>query len=275
VPYLLGWDKKKARARAMELLEKVGLPTTFAKRYPFQLSGGQQQRVGVARALAADPPIMLMDEPFSAVDPVVRKSLQDEFLRLQDELGKTIVFVTHDVDEAIKLGNKIAVLRTGGHLAQFDSPENLLAAPADEFVESFVGVDRGIRRLSFFRASGLPLRDKAVLPETATGEDARRVAKEEGDGWVLVVDADRRPLGWVDADQAAPERRLGDLELMPIGHPFHVARDSIRAALDAAVLSVVGCAVGVDADGRVIGTATQADIGEAIRHAAHADGGAG
>jgi osmoprotectant transport system ATP-binding protein len=259
----------------MELIEQVGLSTTFAKRYPFQLSGGQQQRVGVARALAADPPIMLMDEPFSAVDPVVRKNLQDEFLRLQDDLGKTIVFVTHDVDEAIKLGNKIAVLRTGGKLAQFDSPENLLAAPADDFVESFLGADRGIRRLSFFRASGLPLREGSVLKDSATGEDAKRVAKDEGDSWVLVVDDARRPLGWLDADQTAPERRLGDLAHTPIGHPFYVERDSLRAALDAAVLSEVGRAVGVDVDGRVIGTATQADIGEAIRQAGHAGGGAG
>jgi len=267
VPYLLGWDKKKARARAMELLEKVGLPTTFAKRYPFQLSGGQQQRVGVARALAADPPIMLMDEPFSAVDPVVRKSLQDEFLRLQDELGKTIVFVTHDVDEAIKLGNKIAVLRTGGKLAQFDSPENLLAAPADDFVESFVGVDRGIRMLSFFSARGLPLSDGAVLPGTATGEEAKRVAKETGDRWVLVVDAERRPLGWVDAEQVPAERRLSGLQLTPYGHTFVVSRDSLKAALDATVLSVVGRAVGVDDDGHVLGTVTQADIGEAAKQA--------
>jgi osmoprotectant transport system ATP-binding protein len=265
VPYLLGWDKKKARTRAMELLAKVGLPDTFAKRYPYQLSGGQQQRVGVARALAADPPIMLMDEPFSAVDPVVRKNLQDEFLRLQDDLGKTIVFVTHDVDEAIKLGNKIAVLREGGHLAQFDSPETLLAAPADDFVEAFLGVDRGIRMLSFFRSSGLPLRDDAILPDTATGDEAKRVAKETGEPWVLVVDSERRPLGWVEPEQAPSERTLGQLDLTPYGHTFTVSRDSLKAALDATVLSVVGRAVAVDDDGQVVGTVTQADIGEAAK----------
>lgn len=147
VPFLLGTDKKEARKTALELLERVGLPPHFAKRYPAQLSGGQQQRVGVARALAADPPVMLMDEPFSAVDPVVREQLQDEFLRLQQELGKTIVFVTHDIDEAIKLGDQVAVLRVGGHLAQLASPVELLSRPIDAFVAGFVGRDRGYRAL--------------------------------------------------------------------------------------------------------------------------------
>jgi osmoprotectant transport system ATP-binding protein len=143
VPLLLGWPKAKARARALEVLERVGLPGAMADRYPAQLSGGQQQRVGVARALAADPPVMLMDEPFSAVDPVVREQLQDEFLRLQGELGKTIVFVTHDIDEAIKLGDRVAVMRVGGHLAQLSDPAYLLAHPADDFVADFLGRDRG------------------------------------------------------------------------------------------------------------------------------------
>jgi osmoprotectant transport system ATP-binding protein len=150
VPLLLGWSKDRARARARELMERVGLDPAMAKRYPFQLSGGQQQRVGVARALAADPPVMLMDEPFSAVDPVVRKSLQDEFLRLQSELKKTIVFVTHDIDEAIKLGHRIAVFQVGGTLAQYATPRELLAAPAGDFVTEFLGGERGIKRLSFF-----------------------------------------------------------------------------------------------------------------------------
>ena len=134
VPLLLGQNKREARAKALELLERVGLPASFAKRYPAQLSGGQQQRVGVARALAADPPVMLMDEPFSAVDPVVREQLQNEFLRLQSELGKTIVFVTHDIDEAIKLGDQVAVMRVGGKLAQLATPADLLSNPVDDFV---------------------------------------------------------------------------------------------------------------------------------------------
>jgi osmoprotectant transport system ATP-binding protein len=151
VPYLLGWDKKKARATAMELMERVGLDTKMAKRYPFQLSGGQQQRVGVARALAADPPIMLMDEPFSAVDPIVRKSLQDEFLRLQSEVQKTIAFVTHDIDEAVKLGHRIAVFQVGGTLAQYATPDDLLAEPAEGFVREFLGGEKGLKRLRFNR----------------------------------------------------------------------------------------------------------------------------
>ena len=138
VPLLLGWDRKRARQCAAELMELVGLDASLAKRYPAQLSGGQQQRVGVARALAADPPVLLMDEPFSAVDPVVRESLQDELLRLQSELGKTILFVTHDINEAVKLGEKVAVFRAGGVLAQYDEPGAVLQSPADEFVASFV-----------------------------------------------------------------------------------------------------------------------------------------
>jgi len=149
VPSLLGWDRKKARARSLELLDLVGLdPDVFAKRYPHQLSGGQRQRVGVARALAADPPVLLMDEPFGAVDPVVRGRLQDEFRRLQRELGKTVVMVTHDIDEAVKMGDRVAVFAAGGRLAQYDVPAAVLGGPADEFVAEFVGGGRGLRRLA-------------------------------------------------------------------------------------------------------------------------------
>ena len=151
VPLLLGWRKAKAHERARELMDRVGLDPAMASRYPYQLSGGQQQRVGVARALAADPPIMLMDEPFSAVDPIVRKNLQDEFLRLQAELRKTIVFVTHDIDEAVKLGHRIAVFQVGGKLAQYATPEELLATPAEGFVTDFLGGERGLKRLRFFQ----------------------------------------------------------------------------------------------------------------------------
>ncbi|GAA0601045.1 ABC transporter ATP-binding protein [Actinomadura livida] len=263
VPYLLRWNKKKARARAHELMERVGLERSMARRYPFQLSGGQQQRVGVARALAADPPIMLMDEPFSAVDPVVRAELQDEFLRLQDELHKTIVFVTHDVDEAIKLGDRIAVFQTGGKLVQVDSPETLLARPADDFVAGFIGHDRGIRRLSFIPASSAPLSERDVLPADAPVERARDAAG----GWVLVVDADRRPLGWAAAAGLPASGVVGDASLAPIGHTFDVAGDSVRAALDAAILSPSGRAVGVDAEGRLAGVADQQDLSTAIARA--------
>ncbi|GAA2137594.1 ABC transporter ATP-binding protein [Actinomadura napierensis] len=260
VPYLLRWNKKKARATAHELMERVGLDPSMASRYPFQLSGGQQQRVGVARALAADPPIMLMDEPFSAVDPVVRAELQDEFLRLQAELHKTIVFVTHDIDEAIKLGDHVAVFQTGGKLVQFDAPQDLLAHPADGFVAGFIGHDRGIRRLSFVPASGAPLSERGVLAADTPVERAR----EADDGWVLVVDGDRRPLGWAATGVLPATGAVGDATLAPIGHTFAVESDSVRAALDAAILSPSGRAVGVDGDGRLVGVADQHDLTAAI-----------
>ncbi|MFJ9746557.1 ABC transporter ATP-binding protein [Streptomyces chartreusis] len=251
VPLLLGWSRKKARARAAELLELVGLPAEMAGRYPNQLSGGQQQRVGVARALGADPPVLLMDEPFSAVDPIVRAELQAEFIRLQKELHKTIVFVTHDIDEAIKLGDNIAVFRTGGRLAQFDTPERLLAQPADDFVAGFVGQDRGIRRLSFVKAAEVPLRDGAVLPASAPVARAR--AADEP--WVLVVDDEGRPLGWAAVAELPESGTLTDAPLKPLGHSFSLVDDSARAALDSALLSPSRLAVGVDADGAVVGVA--------------------
>ncbi|OOC52757.1 MULTISPECIES: ABC transporter ATP-binding protein [Nocardiopsis] len=265
VPLLLGWGRARARARAAELMELVGLEPSQARRYPHQLSGGQQQRVGVARALAADPPILLMDEPFSAVDPVVRASLQDELLRLQEELHKTVVFVTHDIDEAVRLGDRIAVFRPGGRLAQYDSPERLLAAPRDAFVESFVGYDRGVRRLSFFPARELSLREDVVFgDDTAAGAAA---ASMRGEPWALVVTGDHVPLGWAGAGQLArvpADTALGSLDLAPYGHTFAVDTDSLRAALDAAVLSPAGRAVGVDAAGRVVGVVSQEDLGTAL-----------
>ncbi|WP_090760616.1 ABC transporter ATP-binding protein [Nonomuraea maritima] len=251
VPYLLGWDRKKARTRAMELLERVGLDPALAGRYPFQLSGGQQQRVGVARALAADPPVLLMDEPFSAVDPIVRTSLQDELLRLQSELNKTIVFVTHDIDEAIKLGDRVAVLRVGGRLAQLAEPKTLLAEPADDFVREFLGHDRGIRRLQFVSTAGLRLRTDLTAPEGFSGDSP--------EPWLLVVDGEGRPVGWRSA------ARPGELE--PYG-TFVPGRDSMRAALDAALLSPSGCSVAVDEQGRVVGVATRNALDLALAEAA-------
>ncbi|MFJ6656966.1 ABC transporter ATP-binding protein [Streptomyces sp. NPDC091377] len=265
VPRLLGWGKDKARARARELMERVGLDAALARRYPYQLSGGQQQRVGVARALAADPPVLLMDEPFSAVDPVVRKGLQDELLRIQEELGKTIVFVTHDIDEAVKLGTMVAVLRTGGRLAQFAPPADLLTHPADAFVEDFLGADRGVRRLSFFPSAGLPLRTEPIAAVDATAEQiAARTGADTP--YLLVIDVDGRPLGWSE-QHAAGAGRIDPDRLLPYGHPFRPGHDSLRAALDAAVLSPTGWAVAVDAEGRAVGVVSQAAIGEAIRGA--------
>lgn len=220
VPKLLGWDKRKTRETAMDLLERVGLDPKLAERYPAQLSGGQQQRVGVARALAADPKIMLMDEPFSAVDPIVRHQLQEELLRLQRDIGKTIVFVTHDIDEAIKLGDNVAVLRVGGKLAQFAPPSELLAKPADDFVESFIGQDRGYRALTFVTAEDLPL--GPVPADLSCGEDGK-------------------PCGW---------QKDGDL--LPVGAVFQRS-DSLRAAMDAVLTSPVGQGVCVDEAGKPVG----------------------
>ena len=265
VPRLLGVSRVKARARAAELMELVGLSETMARRYPFQLSGGQQQRVGVARALAADPPVLLMDEPFSAVDPVVRHELQQELLRLQAHLKKTVVFVTHDIDEAVKLGDKIAVMQIGGKLVQFDSPERVLAHPKNTFVESFLGTDRGIKWLSFF-AADLPLRAPATFLASAPAADARRVAGEAGAAWVLALDGARHPVGWVEV--AALNGHGGPVDraaLRPLGHTFSPTTDSLRAALDAAVLSPAGMAVAVDGDGALVGVASYEDVSGAIR----------
>ncbi|KUN40180.1 proline/glycine betaine ABC transporter ATP-binding protein [Streptomyces longwoodensis] len=265
VPRLLGWGKDRARGRARELMERVGLDAALAKRYPYQLSGGQQQRVGVARALAADPPVLLMDEPFSAVDPVVRKGLQDELLRIQAELGKTIVFVTHDIDEAVKLGTMVAVLRTGGRLAQYAPPAELLSAPADAFVEDFLGADRGIRRLSFFPATDLALLTTPIVAVDATAEQIAARATGETP-YLLVTGLDGRPLGW----SAPHELTAGSIDpgrLLSHGRPFVPGTDSLRAALDCAVLSPTGWAVAVGADGRVTGVVSQQTIAEAIRGA--------
>jgi osmoprotectant transport system ATP-binding protein len=196
VPGLLGWDKARTSARVDELLELVGLDRELGSRYPVQLSGGQQQRVGVARALAADPSVMLMDEPFGAIDPINRDRLQDEFLRLQALVRKTIVFVTHDIDEAIKMGDRIAILREGGHLAQYGTPAEILANPADDFVARFVGADRGLKRLSLTTLGELDLArpngssPALRLPGTMSARDALSALLTDGGGGALVVEQD-------------------------------------------------------------------------------------
>jgi osmoprotectant transport system ATP-binding protein len=201
VPRLLGWPRRRIRQRVGELLELVGLdPDADRRRFPSQLSGGQQQRVGLARALAANPPLMLMDEPFGAIDPIVRTRLQDEFLRLQGELRKTVVFVTHDVDEAIKLGDRIAILREGGRLAQYDTPERILAQPADGFVAEFVGRDRALKALALHTLAELELRPAAGdgllrLPAETSLRDALALLVAEHQDALLVTAADGSPLG--------------------------------------------------------------------------------
>ena len=199
VPKLLGWDKARTRARVAELTELVGLDPEHLSRYPTSLSGGQQQRVGVARALAADPPILLMDEPYSAVDPIVRGRLQDELLALQAAVHKTIVVVTHDIDEAIKLGDQIAILEVGGVLEQVGPPEELLRAPANEFVAGFLGQERGLKRLGLLTVGDADLVEGPVVSGEATADEARRVMAEHDVDWVGVRDQ-RRLLGWVAAE---------------------------------------------------------------------------
>src|SRR6201995_3601933 len=232
VPFLLGTDKSTARARAMELIERVGLDPAFAKRYPAQLSGGQQQRVGVARALAADPPVMLMDDPFSAAAPVVREQLQDEFLRLQGELGKTIVFVTHDIDEAIKLGDQVAVLRVGGELAQLASPSELLSRPVDAFVAGFVGRDRGSRALGFTDSDHLLTHDE---PTAGLGDPLTLARDRNVDGWTLVVDGEDQPQGWIASGGLSDNALRGEVtaDLLNLGGTLASQDGTLRAALDA------------------------------------------
>ncbi|SLK06365.1 osmoprotectant transport system ATP-binding protein [Arthrobacter sp. P2b] len=248
VPRLNGVSKSDARRRAEELLDVVGLARHLGKRYPAQLSGGQQQRVGVARALAADPPVLLMDEPFSAVDPVVRDELQQELLRLQKDLAKTIVFVTHDIDEATVLGDKVAVFAVGGRLAQYATPEEILRAPANDFVASFVGRDRGFRHLGFTPSDGVTLHPVPTVVRGPSGHESDPAA---AGGWQLVVDADMRPLGW-----ATPGTDTG---LIPGGSLFRPG-ESLRRALDAALSSPSGLGVAVDSEGKVLGVVRGGEV---------------
>lgn len=242
VPYLNKSDKRESRERALDLLELVGIDRSYASRYPWQLSGGQQQRIGVARALAADPPYMLMDEPFSAVDPIVRKQLQAEFLKIQADLAKTIVMVTHDIDEALKLGDQIVVLKEGGVLAQIGTPAEILADPADQFVADFLGDSRGYHALSFEQITGLePQQTPAIrLGGLLTGR--------EGD-WVVACDDIGRPIGWAEADG---EPLLA--EDVVVATVVSRSRGNYRELLDAALASPIGRAILIDDEGAYAGT---------------------
>ncbi|WP_235892587.1 ABC transporter ATP-binding protein [Mycolicibacterium hodleri] len=234
VPRLLKWDKKRTSARIDELLELVNLePGKYRDRYPRELSGGQQQRVGVARALAADPPVLLMDEPFGAVDPITRQRLQDELLRLQEELRKTIVFVTHDFDEAVKLGDKIAILQQGSRIVQYDTPEEILANPADDFVRGFVGHGAALKQLTLTRVRDVPLNEAAVAKIGGDPVAAIHAAQAINREHVIVVDDQDRPQRWMSLDQLADTKSLTNvardenLEVVSLASTLNDALDSM------------------------------------------------
>jgi osmoprotectant transport system ATP-binding protein len=220
VPRLLGWDKKRMADRGHELLDLIGLPQEMGKRYPNQLSGGQRQRVGVARALAADPPLMLMDEPFGAIDPINRDRLQNEFLRLQAQVKKTVVFVTHDIDEAIKMGDRIAILREGGTLVQYDSPDAILAKPANDFVAQFVGADRGLKRLSLARLDDIDL-DPAPKGGTNSNVSIASTATLR-EALSLMMTEDMAPLAVTRGDTV-----IGQVSIERINQALSEVRDDV------------------------------------------------
>ncbi|MFP5319936.1 MAG: ABC transporter ATP-binding protein [Acidimicrobiia bacterium] len=281
VPRLAGWDKARTRARVDELLRLVGLePSQYRDRYPHQLSGGQRQRVGVARALGVDPPVLLMDEPFGAIDPINRDRLQQEFLRLQAEVRKTVVFVTHDVDEAVRLGDRIAVLREGGHLEQYGTPTEVLGSPATPFVADFVGADRGLKRLMVTGIESADLETPPVVGVDAGLAEARR-AVAAGAGWAAVVDAGGRLHGWLDGARlagggggdtgdgrgTAGERARRVAAWVP-------ARATLRDAFSVLLLHDAGWVAVLDDDDRFLGVLTPSSLHAALRRSAgpEADG---
>jgi osmoprotectant transport system ATP-binding protein len=262
VPHLLGWKKDRIRARSAELLELIGLDPELGDRYPAQLSGGQQQRVGVARALAADPLVMLMDEPFGAIDPINRERLQNEFLRLQAEIRKTVLFVTHDIDEAIKIGDRIAVMREGGRVEQYATPAELLMDPATEFVEDFVGADRALKRLALMRVSDIDLWEAPLaFVGQASGEVRAKLASPDVEvPYPLLVDGERRPLGWLserdltgDTVPSQPDSPLG---------PVLDGEDVMRDALADLLQAQSQYAPVVDREGRIAGVLSVEIISE-------------
>jgi osmoprotectant transport system ATP-binding protein len=266
VPKLLGWDTKRRRARSDELLALVGLdPVRYRDRYPSQLSGGERQRVGVARALAVDPPVMLMDEPFGAVDPIVRERLQDELLRLQEQLARTILFVTHDIDEAIRLGDLLAVFQTGGILAQFDTPDAILGAPASDFVARFVGTDRGLKRLSLSRVAELEPRSAVTGTVGTDAAEARtRTLADPASPWLLLLDAVGRPLGWVH-ERRIPRAGVLTADLADPTEAVLTRRMSLRDALSVMLDADVITGVVVDDQGRALGVLTVDQVASALR----------
>ncbi|HLM08269.1 MAG TPA: ABC transporter ATP-binding protein [Thermoleophilaceae bacterium] len=264
VPRLLGWDRERIRARVDELLELVSLdPVETRSRYPAQLSGGQRQRVGVARALAVDPPLMLMDEPFGAIDPINRERLQNEFLRLQREIRKTVVFVTHDIDEAIKMGDRIAVLQQGGKLAQYAPPAELLMYPADPFVEDFVGADRALKRLALQRVRDVDLWKAPLVRAGEPIAEARAKLADSEVPYPLLVDDHGRPQGWL-SDRALVGERVAK-ELRSRATPILELDDVLRDALSDLLADEAQYGPVVDERGAVTGVLSIEILSHALK----------
>jgi osmoprotectant transport system ATP-binding protein len=273
VPALLGWDRARARARATELLELVGLdPGQFAARYPHQLSGGQRQRVGVARALAGDPPVMLMDEPFGAVDPLTRDRLQLEFLQLQQDVRKTILFVTHDLDEAVRLGDRIAVFAQGGHLEQYDTPAAVLGNPATPFVADFVGSDRGLQRLAVTPISPTDLEHPPVVRLDDTLGAARETLRRSGTRWAVVLDGEGNLHGWIGVEMAGDgggSSRVADVARRMEAWVPHDA--SLRMAFGEMLQHDAGWVAVLEHGSHFLGVLTPQTLHEALRRSIDAD----
>ncbi len=266
VPRLLGWDKRRITDRVDELLETVGMdPGAYRNRYPKELSGGQRQRVGVARAMSADPDVMLMDEPFGAIDPITRDRLQNEFLRIQEDVKKTIVFVTHDIDEAIKMGDRIAILRVGSQIAQYDTPERILVDPADDFVADFIGRGASLKRIGLSRVRDIELQQWPTVGEQASGDEARRALADSDRSAVLVLDAEQRPRRWVNNDhlRRADGRSLAEIGLPPdaVVQPNATLSDTLNEMLTARY----SVAIVVDSAHRYQGVVDIDTINEALR----------
>jgi osmoprotectant transport system ATP-binding protein len=262
VPKLLNWDQDRIRERVDELCEIVDLERDLLSRYPSELSGGQRQRVGVARALAVDPPVMLMDEPFGAVDPIVRERLQDQFLDIQERLKKTIVFVTHDIDEAIKIADRIAILNVGGVLEQYATPEEILREPANSFVKKFVGAERGLKRLALIRVEDIEVEEGPIVSSADTVEEALRIVQKFDYGWTSVVD-NGELLGWVDEAALENCKTVGDATPRPFS--AYVTRgNTLRQALDSIVTSRTQVAVVAEEEQRYAGILTLERISKEI-----------
>ncbi len=262
VPRLIGWEGRRIAERVRELAAIFELDEELLDRYPLELSGGQRQRVGVARALAVDPPVMLMDEPFAAVDPIVRARLQDQFVHIQERLRKTIVFVTHDIDEAIKMADRIAILNIGGVVEQYAPPEEILREPASRFVEDFVGAERGLKRLALLKVSEIEVEEGPVVSPTDAADHAGKIIEQFGFGWTSVLE-DGELLGWIDRDTLEGAATVGDAQAQKFS-AYVTSKDSLRQALDSIVTSRTNVAVVVSEGQRYLGILTLERISREI-----------